>query len=162
MFHKSFQFQFCESKTQGPHAQTSLQDHDTITLHKRLRCQWCHFIPRPSFWPPLSLTCFSLSFILYFIAFPLSPFLVWNDWMLLTLSGSYMFLSLLTLGRRTLPEASSSNSLMAWWWRRYQQKFSAMRSCQTLCLTKNTSQVWNRNSLQDSQIAHSCATVFQH
>lgn len=59
-------------------------------------------------------------------------------WCILT--GSPI-VSLLTPGRRTTPEASSSSSQMAWLWHRCQRRFSAMRSCRTLCPTQNTSQV---------------------
>lgn len=53
----------------------------------------------------------------------------------------FCFFFLLTSGRRTLPEASSSSFLTEWWLHLCRQRFSAMRSCQTLFPTQNTSQV---------------------
>lgn len=120
------------------------------------------FTPCYSFSPPSSLTCLFL-FIhpTHLFASRLSPF-PYVGW--LSASGSKcpppMFLFLVTPGRRTLPEASSSSSLMAWWWHPCQQRFSAKRSCRTLCPTQNTSQVWNHNS--SFTHAHSCAIVLHH
>lgn len=78
-----------------------------------------------------------------------------------TTGSKCFYFLLLTSGKRTLPEASSSSSLMAWWWHLCQRRFSATRSCQTLCLTQNTSQVWFFSSSY-ALLPPSWATLLYH